>query len=40
MRFSEKWAGGDADLRRVKIEQGTGGVVLPGFIFTQDADAF
>ena len=35
-----KVGGGDADLRRVKVEQVADGVRLPGFIFTQDADAF
>jgi hypothetical protein len=32
--------GTDADVRRVKVEKATEGVGLPGFIFTQDADAF
>jgi hypothetical protein len=35
-----KVGGGDADLRRVKVEKAADGVGLPGFIFTQDADAF
>lgn len=35
-----KVGGGDADVRRVKVEKGADGVGLPGFIFTQDADAF
>lgn len=32
--------GGDADVRRVKVEKSADGVGLSGFIFTQDADAF
>jgi hypothetical protein len=32
--------GGDDDLRRVKVEKAADGVVLPGFIFTQDAEEF
>jgi len=35
-----KVGGGDTDVRRVKIEQAADGVGLPGFIFTQDAEAF
>ena len=35
-----KVGGGDNDVRRVKVEKITEGVALPGFIFTQDADAF
>jgi len=35
-----KVGGGDSDLRRVKVEQAADGVGLPGFVFTQDADAF
>lgn len=35
-----KVGGGDADVRRVKVEKGPEGVGLPGFIFTQDTDAF
>ena len=35
-----KVGGGEADVRRVKVEKGTEGVGLSGFIFTQDADAF
>jgi hypothetical protein len=35
-----KVGGGDEDVRRVKVLKGTEGVGLPGFIFTQDADAF
>ncbi len=32
--------GGDDDVRRVKVEKAAEGMVLPGFIFTQDADEF
>lgn len=35
-----KVGGGDTDVRRVKVEMAADGVGLPGFIFTQDADAF
>jgi hypothetical protein len=35
-----KVGGGDTDLRRVKIEKAADGEGLPGYIFTQDADAF
>ena len=35
-----KVGGGDADVRRVKVEKAADGVGLPGFVFTQDADAF
>lgn len=35
-----KVGGGDEDIRRVKIERAAEGVGLPGYIFTQDADAF
>ena len=35
-----KVGGGDADVRRVKVEKAAHGVGLSGFIFTQDADAF
>ena len=35
-----KVGGGDADVRRVKIEKAADCVGLPGFIFTQDVDAF
>jgi len=35
-----KVGGGDADLRRVKVVQDADGAALPGFVFTQDADAF
>ena len=35
-----KVGGGDADVRRVKIEKAAGAVGLAGFVFTQDAEAF
>ncbi len=35
-----KVGGGDADVRRVKVEKAADGVGLPGFVFTQDADDF
>ena len=35
-----KVGGGDEDVRRVKVLKAAEGVGLPGFIFTQDADAF
>lgn len=35
-----KVGGGDADVRRVKVEKVANGVGLPGFVFTQDTDAF
>ena len=35
-----KVGGTDADVRRVKVQKDADGVRLPGFIFTQDADAF
>ena len=35
-----KVGGGDDDVRRVKVDKGGEGVGLPGFIFTQDTDAF
>jgi hypothetical protein len=35
-----KIGGADDEVRRVKVERATEGVGLPGFIFTQDADAF
>jgi hypothetical protein len=35
-----KVGGGDADVRRVKVDKGDNSVGLSGFIFTQDADAF
>ena len=35
-----KVGAGDDEVRRVKVERAPEGVGLPGFIFTQDADAF
>jgi hypothetical protein len=35
-----KVGGMDADVRRVKVQKAADGVGLPGFIFTQDAEAF
>ena len=35
-----KIGGTDADIRRVKVEKAGESVSLPGFIFTQDAEAF
>lgn len=35
-----KVGGTDADLRRVKVDKAADGVGLPGFVFTQEADAF
>ena len=35
-----KVGGGENDVRRVKVEKGASGMSLPGFIFTQDTDAF
>ena len=35
-----KVGGGDDDVRRVKVERASDGVKLPGYVFTQDADAF
>jgi len=35
-----KVGGGDNDVRRVKVEKGADGVGLPGYIFTQEAEAF
>ena len=32
--------GGEEDVRRVKVEKTGDGVSLPGFVFTQEADAF
>ncbi len=40
MPSSEKWGEGMTDVRRVKVEKAAEGVGLPGFIFTQDAEAF
>jgi hypothetical protein len=35
-----KVGGGDADVRRVKVEKAADGVGLSGYVFTQDAEAF
>ena len=35
-----KVGGKDDDVRRVKVETATVGVGLPGYVFTQDAEAF
>lgn len=35
-----KVSGTDADLRRVKVEKSSEGVTLPGFVFTQESEAF
>jgi len=35
-----KVGGTDADVRRVKVEKTSGGVLLPGFTFTQESEAF
>ena len=35
-----KVGGGDADVRRVKVEKSAEGVGLPGYVFTQESDAF
>jgi hypothetical protein len=35
-----KVGGGDDDVRRVKVSKVAEGVELPGFVFTQDAEAF
>jgi hypothetical protein len=35
-----KIGGGNDDVRRVKIETAAEGVGLPGYVFTQDAEAF
>jgi hypothetical protein len=35
-----KVGGGDDEVRRVKVDRATEGVALPGYIFTQEADAF
>ncbi|MDR3676022.1 MAG: hypothetical protein P4N24_11080 [Acidobacteriota bacterium] len=35
-----KVGGGENDVRRVKVDKTNEGEGLPGFIFTQDADAF
>ena len=35
-----KVGGTDEDVRRVKVGKSAEGVSLPGFLFTQDAEAF
>ncbi len=35
-----KVGGGDADVRRVKVEKSAEGVGLPGYVFTQESDTF
>ena len=35
-----KIGGGEADVRRVKVEKGAEGVGLSGFAFTQETEAF
>ncbi len=35
-----KVGGGDKDVRRVRVEKSAEGVVLPGFTFTQESEAF
>jgi hypothetical protein len=35
-----KVGGGEADVRRVKVEKSTEGATLPGYTFAQEADAF
>ncbi len=35
-----KVGGGDADVRRVKVDKSGEGVSLPGYTFAQEADAF
>jgi hypothetical protein len=35
-----KVGGADSDVRRVKLEKTADGVLLPGFAFTQESDAF
>lgn len=35
-----KVGGGDADVRRVKVDKTPDGVTLPGFTFAQEAEAF
>jgi hypothetical protein len=32
--------GGDADVRRVKVDKTGEGVTLPGFVFAQESEAF
>ncbi|MBZ5543384.1 MAG: hypothetical protein LAO07_06865 [Acidobacteriia bacterium] len=35
-----KVGGGEADLRRVKVEKTGDGATLPGFVFAQESEAF
>lgn len=35
-----KVGGGEADVRRVKVDKSADGVTLPGFVFTQESEAF
>ncbi len=35
-----KVGGTDDDIRRVKVEKTSDGVLLPGFVFAQEAEAF
>jgi len=35
-----KVGGTDAEVRRVKVEKTAEGVTLPGFVFTQESEAF
>ncbi len=35
-----KVGGGDADVRRVKVEKSAEGVGLRGYVFTQESDTF
>lgn len=35
-----KVGGGDAEVRRVKVDRTADGVALPGFTFTQESEAF
>jgi len=35
-----KVGGGDADVRRVKVDKTSDGVTLPGFVFAQESEAF
>ncbi len=35
-----KVGGGDADVRRIKVDRSSDGMTLPGFTFAQEADAF
>jgi hypothetical protein len=35
-----KVGGGDADVRRVKVDKSNEGMTLPGYTFAQEADAF